>query len=305
MWFAVLTATWLCGLILIFFFVRHFAARQRVQRRLFETWSESSEAPISGLDSPVGFLTRWLALAGYRRPGAAAGFIAMSLVALGLGLSAGWLISISGLLRIAEQGIDVIPGGLSDLLRPVLQLAPWIACSTLAAIPTLVVRSHRRRRVTEIERDLPVTLELLATLAEAGLGFDASLERILDAQPPKRALVGEFRAFQVEVLAGRPRVECLRRVARRLDVTAVTILTSALVQAEQIGSGVAEVLRSQADDLRQRRRERAIEFSMSLPVKLLFPLVICFLPGIMVFTLGPVLYEFIKFADSFSMNRSF
>ena len=61
-------------------------------------------------------------------------------------------------------------------------------------------------------------------------------------------------------------------------MTAVTILISALLQAEQIGSGVAEVLRSQADDLRQRRRERAIEFSMALPVKLLFPLVICFLP---------------------------
>ena len=65
----------------------------------------------------------------------------------------------------------------------------------------------------------------------------------------------EFRTFQAEVLAGRPRVECLRRIARRLDVTSVTIFISALVQAEQIGSGMAEVLRSQADDLRQRRRE--------------------------------------------------
>jgi tight adherence protein C len=154
-----------------------------------------------------------------------------------------------------------------------------------------------------VERDLPVTLELLATLAEAGLGFDAALDRILTSQPSYRVLVQEFRTFQAEVLAGRPRVDCLRRIARRLDVTAVTILISALVQAEQIGSGVAEVLRSQADDLRQRRRERAIEFSMALPVKLLFPLVICFLPGILLFTLGPAFYEFFRLADTYSLHR--
>lgn len=303
MLFAIIFLAWICGLALLALLVRHYSARQRVQRRLFETWYDSTPA-AGGLPEPhAGFLTRRLALAGYRRPGAAAGFLAISFAALAFGLLAGYLVSISGLLQFARQGIDVIPGGLADLLRPIVVLAPWIVGAMLATIPTLVVRRERRRRVSQVERDLPVTLELLATLAEAGLGFDASLERILVAQSPQRALVGEFRTFQVEVLAGRPRVECLRRVARRLEVTAVTILTSALVQAEQIGSGVAEVLRSQADDLRQRRRERALEFSMSLPVKLLFPLVICFLPGIMVFTLGPVLYEFLKLADSFSMNR--
>ncbi len=118
------------------------------------------------------------------------------------------------------------------------------------------------------------------------------------------ALVQEFRTFQAEVLAGRPRVECLRRIARRLDVTSVTILVSALVQAEQIGSGIADVLRSQAEDLRQRRRERALEFSMALPVKLLFPLVICFLPGIVLFTLGPAFYDLFRLADQFSIRRS-
>ena len=156
----------------------------------------------------------------------------------------------------------------------------------------------------QVERDLPVTLELLATLAEAGLGFDAALDRILGSNPADRALVQEFRTFQSEVLAGRSRVECLRRLGRRLDVTSVTILVSALVQAEQIGSGIAEVLRSQAEDLRQRRRERAMEFSMALPVKLLFPLVICFLPGIILFTLGPAFYDLFRLADTYSFRRS-
>ena len=83
----------------------------------------------------------------------------------------------------------------------------------------------------------------------------------------------------------------------------MTILTSAMVQAEQIGSGVANVLRGQADDLRQRRRERALEFSMALPVKLIFPLVICFLPAILVFTLGPAFYDFFRLADTYSLTH--
>ena len=83
------------------------------------------------------------------------------------------------------------------------------------------------------------------------------------------------------MLAGRPRIASLRRLARRVDVTAFTIFVSALVQTEQTGSGVAEVLRRQADDLRDRRREQAVAIAMALPVKLLFPLVICFLPGLL------------------------
>ena len=143
-----------------------------------------------------------------------------------------------------------------------------------------------------------MTLELLATLAEAGLGFDAALDRILNSQPNERPLSVELRTLQAELLGGRARIDCLRRVGKRLDIPAVTIFISALVQAEQIGAGVADVLRQQADDLRQRRRERAMELSMSLPVKRMFPMVICFLPPILLITLGPTFNEFFKYADT-------
>jgi len=76
-----------------------------------------------------------------------------------------------------------------------------------------------------------------------------------------------------------------------------------LVQAEQVGSGISEVLRRQADDLRNRRRERALALANALPVKLLFPLVICFLPGLFVATLGPTFYQFFQFADAVIQNR--
>ena len=69
----------------------------------------------------------------------------------------------------------------------------------------------------------------------------------------------------------------------------MTILVSALAQAEQLGAGIAEALHRQAADLRDRRRERANAFAMALPIKRMFPLVICFMPGIFVWTLGPIL----------------
>ncbi len=299
---AFVTLVWCIGLLLTAMLVLRFLNRQCVQRRVFES-TQVDQCTILDAVSRTGF-ARWMLLAGYRSPGAAAGFIAATLVAVGCGATLAYVIWISGLLAAADRAIGVIPGGLSNMAHPMLLGVPWMLLAMVSGVPLLVVRRARRQRVAQVQADLPITLELLATLAEAGLGFDAALDRILGSQPPDRVLVEEFRTLQAEILAGRPRVESLRRVARRLEVTPVTIFISSLVQAEQIGSGVAEVLRSQSDDLRQRRRERAIEFSMALPVKLLFPLVICFLPGILVFTLGPAFYEFFRLADTYGHARA-
>jgi tight adherence protein C len=294
------TLAWLVGLLLSGVAVARYAARRHVQRRLFES---DPDDHLPAPDTARGFLDGWLRLAGYRSPGAEAGFLAAQLVVVGTGVTVAYATWASNLLAWADRNISAIPGGISNMARPLVYCVPWMLLALIASIPIVVVRRTRRRRVSEVERDLPITLELLATLAEGGLGFDAALDRILAAQPPNRALVEEFHTFQADVLAGRPRVECLRRVARRLEVTAVTIFISSLVQAEQLGSGLAEVLRTQSDDLRQRRRERAIEFSMALPIKLLFPLVICFLPGILVFTLGPPFYEFFRLADAYASTH--
>ena len=104
---------------------------------------------------------------------------------------------------------------------------------------------------------------------------------------------------------GGTRVEALRRLARRIEVSSVTILVSALVQAEQLGTGIAGALRRQAEDLRDRRRERANAFAMALPVKRMFPLVVCFMPGIFVWTLGPFFVQLFQFADTFIKVRNF
>jgi tight adherence protein C len=90
-----------------------------------------------------------------------------------------------------------------------------------------------------------------------------------------------------------------------LDVSSMTILVSALIQAEQLGSGIAQALRRQADDLRDRRRERANAFALSLPTKRMFPLVICFMPGIFTWTLGPFFVQLFQYADTFMRVKKF
>jgi tight adherence protein C len=150
----------------------------------------------------------------------------------------------------------------------------------------------------EIEQDMPVTLEMLATMSESGLSFDGALGKVVQTSPAKRPLFQELRSFEVESLSGVPRVSCFRRLARRIDLPSMNVFTSALVQAEQVGSGFTRVLRIQADDLRNRRREDANMLAQSLTVKLVFPLVICFLPAIFVTTLGPTFLQFLKYTES-------
>lgn len=248
-------------------------------------------------------LTRWLGRAGYRRPGAARWFLAASAGGLGLALLPVLGLRASGLLQQGEALLVELPGGLGSLLAPVLVAAPALLVLAGALVPYLVVNAARRRRVQRVEHDLPLTLELLATLGQAGLAFDAAVARILDARPADRPLFAELAAYQRDLRAGTPRVRALRTLSDRLQVDGVSILVSALVQAEQLGASLAETLRRQAEDLRQRRRAEVLVRSEALTVKLVFPLVICFMPGLFVFTLGPAFHQLFQITESFTHNR--
>jgi tight adherence protein C len=273
---------------------RSWMVRQRALRQLYQ----DAQAPAAvGADSaPDTRLARWLSRAGYRRPNAAALFVAATGVSAGVGLLAGQVYRLL-LLRPLVEMVSNAPGSTADVLAAILQAGPWILFIGAGLVPTMVVRTSRRTRVRAVEQDLPLALELFATMAEAGLGFDAALAKIVRLRGGDRVLVAEFITFQLDMLAGVPRTQALRQLARRVDVPSLTRFTSALIQAEQAGASMAETLQHQADDLRQRRREDALLQAQALPVKLVFPLVICFLPGIFVSTLAPVIYQMIQVAN--------
>lgn len=243
-----------------------------------------------------GLLRRWLTRAGYPRVEAPLVFVVSTAVAIAVG--GGFYVAVARLAAAFTPQVRELPGGIGDMLAGLIDLLPTTAWILAAITPLLIVRAARARRVREVERDLPLVLELLATLAQAGLSFDAALGRVIEFQPAARPLTTELRGFRRDLLAGSPRLLALRQLAARVDVTSLTVFVSAVIQTEQVGSSIAETLRLQAEDLRARRRERALLLAQALPVKLVVPLVACFLPGIFLSTLGPVLFQMIQVANS-------
>lgn len=295
--FLVLVA-WLILLVAFYVAIARTLRRGRVRDRLAEEHAAAFEPDLEQVpDEHMPWLRRWLFLAGFRRPDAATWFVFWAAGALGVGVLVAWTLSTSSLTATSMQWLDELPGGVGALLMPVLKVGPWIVAIVIASLPWIWVRAGRRRRVREVEEDLPLTLQILATLARAGLGFDASLTRVLDSSQEDRSLHEEMHDFRVELLSGIPRVQAWRRLTRRVEVIALSIFVSAMVHAEQIGGGLAGVLEHQANDVQSRRRERSLVSAQSLPVKLVFPMVICFLPGIFVWTMGPAFYQFLQVID--------
>jgi len=259
--------------------------------------NEPGASPALLPAAPRERLDLWLTRAGLEVPGARRRFGAGLLAA---GLSAGFLLLAlhqSGLLERAAVLLEAAPPGLAEAAGALLELAPGLVLMLVLALPVLAVRQRRRRRVAELERDLPTALGLLATLVESGLGVDAAVERVRVALGPRRALSREFATFRAESQAGVVRSVCYRRLGARADVPAVSLFTSAMIHAEQLGSSIAETLRALARDVWSQRREEAIRRAQLLPTKLAFPLVLCFLPGVFVWTFGPAVAEFLRLTD--------
>lgn len=252
---------------------------------------------------PDAGVEQWLFLAGYRQPDATARFWFKTVAFAAIGALIGVVANSLGLAALTRQGLSTMPGRVAQAGGLVAGLLPVLLALMAAALPTVEVRRTRRRRVRLVMEDLYPSLELFASLAQAGLAFDAALARVLKTLGPERPLARELMTFQAEILSGADRAASLRRLAQRIDVPQVSSFTAALIRSHEVGIGLASVLRRQADDLRTDMRERAMARAQSLPARLVFPLVLCFLPGIFVMSLGPAFYGFLVETSSFGVTR--
>jgi tight adherence protein C len=141
------------------------------------------------------------------------------------------------------------------------------------------------KRQKEITLALPNALDLLCISVEAGLGFDAALARVTEKFD--NALSREFAFVLNEIRLGRPRHEALEDLGRRSGVDELNSFIQALVQSDQLGVGIARVLRIQSDEIRRRRRQKAEAKAQSASLKMLFPMVGCIFPVLFVILLGP------------------
>ena len=152
-------------------------------------------------------------------------------------------------------------------------------------VPDFVLDALARKRQETIERELPDALDHITMSVEAGIGFEAALGRA--ARAGRGPLALELRRGLHEMQIGFTRSEALRNLAERNDVSDLRTFVTAVVQSEDYGLPMAHVLRIQSGELRTRRRQRAEERALKIPVKMTFPLVLCIFPALFIVLLGP------------------
>jgi len=170
-------------------------------------------------------------------------------------------------------------------------LYPIIAAALGFFLPVLWLSSQVSRRKNSVIKSLPDALDLLTVCVEAGLGFDAAMQKVTEKW--KDDLANAFGRVLQEIRLGKLRREALRDMADRTDVPDVTSFVAAIIQADQLGVSIAKVLRIQSDQMRVRRRQRAEEKAHQAPIKMLFPMVFLIFPSLYLVLLGPAVLQVI------------
>lgn len=155
-----------------------------------------------------------------------------------------------------------------------------------ASLPELWLRDRSRARTRAIQRGLADWIDILSISMQAGLGFDAAIERLCQKWDAG-ALAAEFRLYLAAHRLGTPRRDALRHLAGRSGVEDLNTFVGAIIQADQLGVSIAHTLRVQSEQLRVKRRQRAEKKAQEAPLKMLFPMILFIFPSVFVVILGP------------------
>lgn len=158
--------------------------------------------------------------------------------------------------------------------------------------PNLWLSRRLAWRQREIFETFPDALDLMTVCVEAGLGTEAALMRVADdLQFKSPVLADELRLVNLELRAGADRERALRNLATRTGVDEVDGFVTMIGQAERFGTSIAASLRIHADMLRVKRRQKAEEAAAKIALKLLFPLIFCIFPSLLVVLMGPAMIQ--------------
>jgi len=225
--------------------------------------------------TPVGYVEkvrRKFTVAGMNDPSAVDRFLAVRVATVVGAVFVVVLLLGSNLLGLTGMARVAVPG----LLAAVLLLGPdsWI-------------NKQVEARQRAIQSSLPDVLDLLVISVEAGLGFEQAMDRVIHSVPGP--LSDEFARVLGETRAGAARAEAMRAMDARCEVPELRSFVMSIIQADTFGVSIGRVLRSQAEEMRVKRRQLAEERAQKAPVKMLIPMVFCIFPALFAIILGPAL----------------
>jgi len=201
-------------------------------------------------------------------------------------------IGVRGLTAVALAGVTL---GLMVLARQEIQgliAVPSIMLVLGYILPGIWLGQKVGRRKKSILKSLPDAIDLMSISVEAGLGFDQALQRV--AMKWDNALGWEISRVLSEMRVGKSRREALKELANRTGVEDLNTFVTSIIQADQLGVSITQVLRIQSAELRRRRRQRAEEQAHKAPIKMLFPMVFLIFPAIYVIILGPAVPQVLR-----------
>lgn len=238
-----------------------------------------------------------LARAGFRGPGAVAGFYSMRLLmALGMPLILVGFIIVSRMPMAPDFMADTV-GELSNIAMA--QIA-CVLCGIGFFVPTMWLKSKIAERHEAITESFPNALDLIQIGVEAGLGFDQALMRVAtEIHPVAPDLANEILIAQNEIQAGRDRDKALLHMARRSGVDEVTSFVNVVLQSARFGTPMSDALKTYAEEMRTTRELKAQEKANKLPVQMSAVMASLMLPAILMLSLGPVV---IRYIDYFANN---
>ncbi len=193
---------------------------------------------------------------------------------------------------LAGAGFPLLIYCIARAFNPQMKLI-IIAASFLVAliIPDFILKRLAKARQLKIMAGLPDALDLLTVSVEAGLGFDQALLKLVEKI--KGPLMEEFKRVLHEIRIGKSRRDALREMSARTGVEDLRNFVVAIIQADQLGVGIGNVLRIQSRQLRQKRRLRAEEQAQKAPIKMLIPMIIFIFPCLFIILLGPGILQLI------------
>jgi tight adherence protein C len=167
-----------------------------------------------------------------------------------------------------------------------------IAALVLFFLPDYWVISVRDQRRAEIRAAAADVIDQLTICVEAGLGFESALSRV--ASTTTGPLSDELRRTLSDIGAGVPRMQALRALSDRVEIVEIRQLVAALLQAQKHGVSMAETLRIQSSEMRLKRTQHTEEKAAKLTVKMVFPIIVCYLPVFLIITLVPAMITIVR-----------